>query len=105
MVLVIMCVGIDSSASCSCVSLPVVCQCQLYQPCSPPPCSTGSPQALEIQNKAHSSRAGILEGVGGTMKSLTAAQEATGRAHITIQVPLLVLLRCAGLVLIGAYFA
>jgi hypothetical protein len=43
-------------------------------------------QALEVQNKAQSSRAGILEGVGGTMKSLTQAQEATGRAHITIQV-------------------
>jgi hypothetical protein len=39
-----------------------------------------------VQNKAQSSRAGILEGVGGTMKSLTQAQEATGRAHITIQV-------------------
>jgi len=39
-----------------------------------------------VQQKAMSSRAGILEGVGGTMKSLTAAQEATGRAHITIQV-------------------
>jgi len=42
-------------------------------------------KALELQNKANSSRAGILEGVGGTMKSLTQAQEATGRAHITIQ--------------------
>lgn len=43
-------------------------------------------QALEVQTKAQSSRAGILEGMGGTMKSLTQAQEATGRAHITIQV-------------------
>lgn len=42
-------------------------------------------KALELQQKAQSSRAGILEGVGGTMKSLTQAQEATGRAHITIQ--------------------
>jgi len=41
---------------------------------------------LEVQNKATSSRAGILEGAGGTMKSLTQAQEATGKAHITIQV-------------------
>ncbi len=38
-----------------------------------------------MQNKTSSSRAGILEGVGGTMKSLTAAQQATGKAHITIQ--------------------
>jgi len=42
-------------------------------------------KAMEVQTKATSSRAGILDGVGGTMKSLTTAQAATGKAHITIQ--------------------
>jgi U4/U6.U5 tri-snRNP-associated protein 1 len=31
-------------------------------------------KAMEVQTKATSSRAGILDGVGGTMKSLTTAQ-------------------------------
>ena len=42
-------------------------------------------QALEAKTKASSSRTGILEGVGGTMKSLTAAQEATGKTNTFYQ--------------------
>lgn len=45
-------------------------------------------QAMEIQRKAGIIASSANE-LGGTMKSLTQAQEATGKAHITIQVFLL----------------
>lgn len=38
-----------------------------------------------MQQKAVSSRSGILDGNAGVMKSLTTAQEATGKAHIVVQ--------------------
>jgi hypothetical protein len=45
------------------------------------------PQAMDDQSKALSSR-GVVD--SGTMRSLVRAQEATGKAHVTIQVkPLL----------------
>jgi U4/U6.U5 tri-snRNP-associated protein 1 len=71
----------------NCYASMVVC-CGFDKNSFPLPFDAQIIQTLERENKAQSSRAGILEGVGGTMKSLTTAQEATGRAHITIQVPL-----------------
>lgn len=41
------------------------------------------PQAMDDQSKALSSR-GVVD--SGTMRSLVRAQEATGKAHVTIQV-------------------
>ncbi len=41
---------------------------------------------IETQTKANTSRAGILDGNGGLMGQFAKAQEATGKAHITIQV-------------------
>lgn len=41
---------------------------------------------LETQTKANTSRAGILDGNGGMMGQFAKAQEAAGKAHITIQV-------------------
>ncbi len=40
---------------------------------------------MEMESKAIKARTGILEGNAGTMKSLTKAQEATGKAHIVVQ--------------------
>lgn len=41
---------------------------------------------MDMEKKAVKARSGILEGNAGTMKSLTQAQEATGKAHFVIQV-------------------
>jgi hypothetical protein len=41
---------------------------------------------MKLQNKLNATRSSILEGTAGTMKSLTKAQEASGKAHIVIQV-------------------
>ena len=41
---------------------------------------------MKLQNKITSSRTGILDGKAGMMKSLTKAQEASGKAHIIVQV-------------------
>jgi U4/U6.U5 tri-snRNP-associated protein 1 len=45
-------------------------------------------KAMEVQNKAQSSR-GTLDG-GLTMKSLVKTQEATGKAHVIVQVRYLI---------------
>ncbi len=42
-------------------------------------------KAMAVQVAATSSRTGILDGAAGTMKSLTTAQAATGKAHIVVQ--------------------
>ena len=41
---------------------------------------------MEVEKKAVKARSKILEGNAGTMKSLTKTQEATGKAHVVIQV-------------------
>lgn len=41
---------------------------------------------MKVQSKLNATRSSILEGTAGTMKSLTKAQEASGKAHIVVQV-------------------
>ena len=40
---------------------------------------------MKTQSKLNATRTSILEGTAGTMKSLTKAQEASGKAHFIIQ--------------------